>query len=304
VNYVTSTEKRQLEFGFYPSQLDIRIGPIAVSTLPGLDQKVAAVQSGDIEGDWIYAPRTARLPPHRVFGLPKTHVIVHDNADSDEQMVFSIWVLSFLLGMRLTTTEAGFLDSTPIKPGHLTDFLLMGSNAQGARDALEIADAYWISHRNYPERARLYEAAVHALFLSQHPGHLQFERFILLYAAFDACFALTKSIHPPSQSLSHAGRIEWMCQLFSIPIPEWALRGGTIRAEVVSLRNQCLHEALFVDAPLGFAVHGVGSGKNLTLEMSNLVCRLLVALLGSERSEYVTSPVNTYQQEGLTLIRK
>jgi hypothetical protein len=65
-----------------------------------------------------------------------------------------------------------------------------------------------------------------------------------------------------------------------------------------------LHEALFVNAPLGFAVHGVGSGKNLTLEMSNLVCRLLAALLGSEGAEYVTSPVNPYQRQGLTLIRK
>lgn len=298
---MVSTEKRQLEFGFYPSPLDIRVGAISVSTLPRLDQKVAAVQRGDIADDWLYAPRTARLPPHRVFGLPKTHVIVHSDADSEEQVVFCIWVLSFLLGMRLTTTEAGFVDSTPVKPGHLTDFLLIGSNA---RDALELADSYWILHRNYPERARLYEAAVHALFLSQHPGHLQFERFVLLYAAFDACFALAKSIHPPSKGLSHAGRIDWMCRLFSIPIPEWAVIGDIVRPEVVSLRNQCLHEALFVDAPLGFAVHGVGAGKNLTLEMSNLVCRLLVALLGSEQSEYVTSPVNTYQQEGLTLIRK
>lgn len=51
--------------------------------------------------------------------------------------------------------------------------------------------------------------------------------------------------------------------------------------------------------PLGFALHGVGAGKNMTLEMKALVCRLLVALLGGDQSKYVVSPVNTRQRHGL-----
>jgi len=35
---------------------------------------------------------------------------------------------------------------------------------------------------------------------------------------------------------------------------------------------------------LGFAIHGAGTNQNITLEMQALVCRLLVALLGGERS--------------------
>ena len=57
-----------------------------------------------------------------------------------------------------------------------------------------------------------------------------------------------------------------------------------------------------MDAPLGFAVHKEGSNQNLTLEMSALVCRFLVALIGGGGAAYVRcSPVNTRQRHGLDL---
>ena len=56
-----------------------------------------------------------------------------------------------------------------------------------------------------------------------------------------------------------------------------------------------------MDAPLGFAVHKEGSNQNLTLEMSALVCRLLVALIAGDGADYVQSPVNTRQIHGLDL---
>ena len=52
-----------------------------------------------------------------------------------------------------------------------------------------------------------------------------------------------------------------------------------------ALRNDALHEALFMNEPLGFAVLGGGIGENITLEMEALVCRLLVALIdGKDRN--------------------
>jgi hypothetical protein len=62
-----------------------------------------------------------------------------------------------------------------------------------------------------------------------------------------------------------------------------------------------LHEAPFMNEPLGFAVHGVGSNQNLPLEMQGLVCRLLVALIGVPTASYVTFPVNTRQFYGLDI---
>ncbi len=56
-----------------------------------------------------------------------------------------------------------------------------------------------------------------------------------------------------------------------------------------------------MDEPLGFAVHGGGTDENLPLEMTALVCRLLVALMGGNDFRYLKSPVNTRQRQGLRL---
>ena len=52
---------------------------------------------------------------------------------------------------------------------------------------------------------------------------------------------------------------------------------------------------------LGFAVLQSGTLGNLTLEMTALVCRLLVALIGGNDTSYLGSPVNTRQRCGLDL---
>ena len=154
-----------------------------------------------------------------------------------------------------------------------------------------------------PRNARRFAAAVHALFLGQYPQALQFEEFIYLYTSIDACYKLAESLRGPPRRLSHAARIEWMCNEFSIQTPAWARKGGSSGdgTEVSALRNEALHEALYVGEPLGFALHGTGAGENVTLELTALVCRLLVALIGGQDSSYLASPVNTRQRHGLRL---
>jgi hypothetical protein len=194
-----SNNVAETEFGYYPNPLSFAVGDIEVRTLSGLEKTVAAlVGSEQINAEWIYAPRREvrllgggsqhRPYASRVFGLPKTHVIRHAKADGGNHLVFLVWVLSFFLGIRLTTTEAGYLDSTPIIPRKLVDFSLSDSNLP---KALALADAFWATNRAEPMRAKCFAAAVHALFLSQNPQHLQFEEFILLYTALDACYKLS-----------------------------------------------------------------------------------------------------------------
>jgi len=300
---------RRLEFGYYPRPLHLSAGPLIVNSLPDLAETVASLNAAEgVENDWIYAPpqqarelgAEVRTRPYaaRVFGLPKTHIIEHSCADSDDHLTFHLWALSFFTGMRLTSTEAGFLDATPLTPGMLVDFVLIGTSLV---KAAELAEAFWISNRGEPQRARLFAAAIHALFLGQNPRHLQFEEFMLLYVAFDACFALAKSMHPPTRRVTHAGRVAWMCNLFGMSTPHWADPAGPAGPEVATLRNAAIHEALFMGEPLGFALHGLRENRNLTLEMEALVCRLLVALLGGTHADYVRSPINTRQRHGLDL---
>ena len=304
--------KIDIAFGFYPEDLHISIGPVSIRPLPDFDERVEDVTSSDnVDNDWIYAsPQQTRdfvsgeirkrpFSAH-VFGLPKTHMFEHVSATNEKHVEFHLWALSFFLGMRLTTMEAGYLDATPIKRGSLVDFVLPGKSLERA---IDLAEQFWIANHHDPRNISRYKAAVHALFLSQYPQALQFEEFIYLYTAIDACYALTKALRCPTTRLQpHKKRIEWTCKELGVKTPLWAKTIRNSGTVVPDIRNDALHEALFVDEPLGFAIHGVNTNENITLEMNALVCRLLVALLGGMDSTYLGSPVNTRQRYGLRLI--
>jgi hypothetical protein len=263
------------------------------------------IEDEGVDGDWIYAPpRQVHVVGHgvqqrpynnRIFGLPQTHTLSHASADGPEHLDFLVWALGFFVGMRLATTEAGFLDATPIKPRKLIDFVLGGREYERA---LGHAEAFWQANKAHPKRAQRWLAAVHALFIAHYPQALQFEEFIYLYGALDACFALAKDFHPlPKGGVRHDRRVSWMCGLFNMPVPTWA--DATAGPSSISvIRNATLHESLFMDAPLGFALHGVGTNQNLPLEMEAVTCRLLVALVGDPGADYVRSPVTTRQMHG------
>ncbi|MFC3784694.1 hypothetical protein GGR90_003063 [Sphingopyxis italica] len=297
------------EFGYYPRPLDLTVGPVSIATRDGLEERVKDVEKDEWrEGKWIYAPlqpvthlgggTSIRPYPARVFGLPKTHDILHATAPDLDPVNFHVWSLSFFNGMRFTITEAGFLDSTPIEPGTLVDFVLLGGSLE---KSIELAEAFWTANQASPERARIWVAAVHALFMSQNPQHLQFERFLFLYTALDACFALAKSLNPPRGRLSHSERIAWMCDWLGVGVPTWADPAAAGGVEVAAMRNPMIHEGLYMGEPLGFALHGVGQSGNLTLEMCGLVSRLLVALLGARNNRYISSSTGTRQRQGLDL---
>ena len=308
-----TTTVQSVEFGFYPDPLPIEAGPVTISPLPDLERIASGVRgdSSRIENNWYYAPPQqghhfpsgeVRERPYttRVFGLPKTHRIEHAAATNEEHIDFHLWVLSFFVGMRLTAAENAFLDATPVKPGKLVDFVLLRSSLVCA---VELAEKFWATTREKPCCAKRFEAAIHALFMSQYPQNLRFERFVLLYMAIDACYKLAVELYGLPKHRRHYERIELMCNKFKIKCPGWAAPdpntpGGST---VAGIRNDTLHEALFMDAPLGFAVRRGGTNQNLLLEMRALVCRLLVALIGGSGANYVRSPVNTRQRHGLDL---
>ena len=243
------------KFGFYPSHLEIDAGPVKVRSLPELGTVVDSVlASNEVENGWIYAPLQPvqefmsgeiRTYPYsaRVFGLAKTHTIEHGAVTGEEHLEFHVWALSFFAGMRLTTTEAGFLDGTPLKPGSLVDFVLVGAELG---QAIELAESFWLKNLDRPRNARLLVAAIHALFLGQYRQALQFEEFIHLYTAIDACYALTAALRRPKESFTHGERIEWMCDELGVRTPPWAKTTCTRSTVVSALRNDALHEALFV----------------------------------------------------------
>lgn len=298
----------ELKFGFRPSALDLTIGPVTIETLDGLEDQVTEIkQSGQFYQDWIYSPRqqitnlssgeTYHAPyAARIFGLPNTHLVRHVEDVELGHLQFHIWSLGFFTGQRLSATEAGFLDATPLKPGKLNDFVLMGDSLS---KAVQLAETYWQDNVHDRKQLARFEAAIHALFLAQNPRHLQFEGFMFLYTALDACFAIMKD-RLPGPYPNHQQRTRWMCDHYGVPVPDWADPDGG--AEIAALRNPTIHEGLYMGEPLGFAIEGRGSNRNLNLQMQAVVCRLLVAIIGGAEADYVKSAVTSRQNIGLRLL--
>lgn len=301
--------------GYYPVSWSVNTDQFSVQALPDHERIVAAItDSPNLSKDWIYpgAQRTIdlmsgeeRSMPYnsRVFGLPKTHVVtLHKSTDRDE-LEFVVWCLSFFTGMRLTTTDAGFLDATPVKPRKLVDFFL---SQRSLPDAIQMSLDYFAREQADPRAPKRVSAVIHALFLAQYPHNLCFERFNYLYMALDACFSLliAKEAGKPPQ-VKHGDRIPWMCDRFNMPVPVWADSSATGKSGLSGVRNDTFHEALFFSQPLGFSVYGGNQPgadpHNVTLQMQALICRLLVAILGSPGNSYVRTPVDTRQVHGLDL---
>lgn len=302
------------EFGYYPEHIKIENERFSIKTLSNFKEVIAAVKGHpNVHKDWIYSGAqqntdfsgvASYLPYNaRVFGMHKTHELTLHKSDNIEDIDFVVWCLSFFTGIRLTITEAGFLDATPVKKGQLVDFVLSQCTIE---DAIELALDYLEAERDSCRATKRISAAIHALFLAQYPQNLSFERFQYLYLGLDTCYKLivTKVDPKLDRSISHTSRIRWMCEQFGIRVPEWAvpLKQGS---QISKVRNDTMHEALFFDEPLGFAIYSNnqpdGKHINVILEMQHLICRLLVCILGRSDIDYVRSCINDRQTKGLRL---
>lgn len=307
------TNGESIEFGYYPRIYNITTERFSIQTLPSFQESIDRVKNdADVHKNWIYpgealqhnfiSGETSSLPyKSRIFGLPKTHVLTLYKNQNIQDLDFVVWSLSFFTGMRLTTTEAGFIDATPIEPGKLIDFVLSGCTLE---DVINLAIDYLESERDNLLSTKRVIAAIHALFLSQFPQSLSFERFQYVYMALDTCFKIIETKSNSKKRLNHAERVQWMCQKFDIPVPTWATTTDN-RSEVSIVRNDTIHEALFFDEPLGFSIYGGNhstmNNGNIILQMQNLICRLLVSILGEPNNDYVKTSIESRMYQSLKL---
>lgn len=301
-----------VDFGFYPLPLDTDHRDFWIKTRDDFESSVKAVRSEPfIEGDWIYSPPRELhifgtnsikfLPyPSRVFGLPKTHTLSHQT-DDHVRLRFLIWCFGFMVGMRMSDQLAGFLDATPIRPGVANDIVWFGDSLM---IALGTADDFFTANATAPKVELTIRAAIHSYLASNMPTLLDYERFIHLYTAIDACYAAQELIAGQAKKrVPHAERIAYLCEELALPVPWWADLNS---AFVARQRNEALHEGLFFGEPWGFSIFGGEQHEDpkqqmLLLEMQKLTCRIIIALLGVQDREYLTSSVSDRQRHGLRL---
>jgi hypothetical protein len=135
------------------------------------------------------------------------------------------------------------------------------------------------------------------------PTLLDYEKFIHLYTAIDACYTAHGVITGQKTKVTHAGRIAYLCETLGILTPSWANSGNSFIAEQ---RNTTFHEGLFFGEPWGFSIWGGNLQSNpeqqmVLLQMKRLTCRILIALLGIQDREYITSSISDRQRHGLRL---
>ncbi|MCF1957971.1 hypothetical protein L1K40_25690 [Escherichia coli] len=295
----------ECQFGYYPKPINIEFDGLSISTLPNLNEIVKRISNHpQTYKDWCYAnpacrhefvsDKTKNLPyPKRVFSLPKTHSIKSNLSQSEYD--FFIWSLSFFTGMRLTSTEAGFLDSTIIKPDVLFDFTTQ------VNPTIKLSYNY-AKNENNARKLKNISSIIHCLFLSKNPQSLPFEKFQYLYYALDGCFkviSLGYKFTKLDPKPNHTKRITWCCDKLGIPTPDFV----TIQSElytVSKIRNETMHEALFYGEPLGFAVSedNASSKSNqvaflLIRNMERLVCRMIVSIFNLSNSKYAQAPIKS-----------
>ncbi|EPG7577993.1 hypothetical protein M0K77_002397 [Providencia rettgeri] len=214
-----TVESSSTKFGFYPKYLDIKTNFFSVITIPEYESVISDIKAHpNVDKDWFYAgPQevsdlygNVSTKPYsgRVFSMPKTHILKLNGAFSQKDLNFVIWCLSFFTGMRLTTTQAGFLDATPIKPGTLVDFCVSDSSEQ---NAIQVALNYLRKENHHHLECTRIAAVIHALFLAQRPQNLNYEKFQYLYMSLDGCVKnlkcsphfglMVKTVLPPSEMI-------------------------------------------------------------------------------------------------------
>lgn len=296
------------QFGFLPLELTFSHKGIEVGTLPGLQETInALLTEGRVEKSWVYAPRRRvrqfgdqsgiREMPYaaRVFGLKKTHWLKCSGSETREHAEFLVWVFSFFIGMRLTTSEGGFVDATPIKPFTMGDFYVAEKDFPLV---FEVADTFWIRNAHDQKRAKILCAIIHALFQSALPQALEFEQFSYASQALEASYKLTTLCRNSHNKGGHGYRTTWMCDELGITKPNWPLADDGKITEVVDLRNSLVHEALFLNEPLGFKLM---ENYALLMEIRSVVSRALVSILDVGDDSYIKSPINTRSKSYLRM---
>jgi hypothetical protein len=239
------------DFGFWPVAAGFAVSGVTVVPLSNIDEEIAAVsKSQGVHQGWIYPPSVRQrdfmsgaskeLPfPNRVFGLPKTHRI-EVSADTPTGLGrFVVWCLGFCVGMRLTETEAGYLDTTPIVAGKLCDFLC---HPKELDRAIEPAIRFYVeNHRKGKEGIEIIEtflAALHTLWLSQNPRLLPFEELHYAYISLDSLwFVAAKMATLSPRATRHSERPQRLAEILCIQQPSWP--------HLSTQRNHTIHQGLF-----------------------------------------------------------
>jgi len=294
----------EVRFGYLQERTVIDWSSGSIIPLDNIASIVEHVQAdGNAYGDWFYPPlEPAALDPKETknaplvqtpgFSLLSTHLLSLKSQDcTDHCANFVIALFGMLKGRRLQRGGWQHFYKAPIDR-KLCDFY---ADKLAIAHALDKACAFWLKHTDEDIR-KLAFGAVHWHLFAQIYQH-SFERFNAQYMALDACYKLATKTRVGFKSASHTYRASALCAKLGVPTPSWAIPTGGKTCALAERRNALVHEAMYGGEPVGFT--HPAEDKGMELELTGLVARLLLRLLGIE-NEYTRSACTTYQTIGFS----
>lgn len=240
---------------------------------------------------WAY-PTSDRS---KIFGRQEANCVI-SNIESEEHGRFLVQCLSFLYGQKLFTRPCEYIESVRLK----RDCFGLGLNNESIKNGLIYCNKKWNEISSFPDKneqlkmkKRLF-GIIHLLFMSYSDKALQFEKFMYLYIAIDACFRhLVKIGNIKDDNIKYAKRIDKIFEVSGI-----GFSTAINKINFISIRTDLFHEGLFLDEPLGYRAKG--GSFNITF-IQNYLVRLIFYIFCINAVGFLPS-VDFLDQQSITVL--
>jgi hypothetical protein len=214
-------------------------------------------------------PNTRRCA--HLYHIPSSHEIILSNIEEDTKDFrmgpggLIINLIAYLSGTRLQF-EDWFVDGRiPIKRGN--DIYITEKSAE-----IFISHSYktW---KGFDEKEKTWFINILYMLSRVTSYEWDWERFTIEYMVLDSCWKFLKHRNIVNGGTGHASRIEIICNKLGIPYDKQLIK------EIVAIRNDLFHEALWNRSYPCFAVKISTYGQHYDYLMHNLNQRIIPKLI-------------------------
>lgn len=242
------------------------------------------------DNGWCYSPSVRG----RTFGQEPNCTM--SGVKSEDHGRFMVQCLSFLYGQKLFTLPCEYVDSVRLKRNDLGLFI----TNKNIENGLIYCNELWNKHSDddktkFSTLLKRVFGIIHLLFMSISKKSLQFEQFIYIYMALDACFKhfFDVGLIPENgKEVSHGQRLKIISELIGIGFSQ-----SITEDHFRHTRNEVFHEGLYLGEPLGYPTKD--KEKNL-LFAQNFLIRVIFVVLGIKATGFLET-VDTYQVTDVTI---
>ncbi|THJ18633.1 MAG: hypothetical protein CAF42_010120 [Nitrospira sp. CG24B] len=250
------------KFGFLPIDKTISFSGGAFSLLEDFNETMTAVRSATNADGFVYPPLEKQmrgqpkildgqlLPedqwdwkavsgterPAHLHRLPASHGIQLEQTPIDNDLrrndgAFLMYLAGYLYGYRLQFHDWWFDGRVKMKKSH---------NAYVGDDkAVDFFSESYSVWKNWSMETRRHFTNILYMNSRLELYEWDWERFMIAYMVFDACYKQAKELGQVRSPPSHAGRIDAMCGGYGLYC------NSSLSSEIAKLRNALFHEALW-----------------------------------------------------------